>query len=42
MPNEDEDLDLFGDIPPCDIPEVYHNDDYCDHCDDDAPAPEMV
>lgn len=42
MSFEDDDLDMFGDIPECEIPEVLEVYDFMEHCDDDAPAPEMV
>ena len=39
---EDDDIDITQDIPECDIPEVIEVFDFCHHCDDDAPAPELV
>ena len=39
---EDDDIDINCDIPECEVPEVIEVFDFCDHCDDDAPAPEMV
>jgi len=32
-----EDLDVWNDIPECDIPESSYKDDYRNHCDDDSP-----
>lgn len=39
---EDDDIDINCDIPECEIPEVAESYDFCNHCDDDAPTPEMV
>ena len=47
MVYEDDDIDINCDIPQCDIPEcdipeLIESYDFCNHCDDDAPTPEMV
>ena len=42
MVDEDDDIDINCDIPECEIPELIESYDFCNHCDDDAPTPEMV